>query len=162
MSRTRFSLLTAATLLLFAGCSADPAPSDAPSETANAAAPAGPDLATATAVGLQNAVAPVDGIVSSAQPTPEQMDALAAAGFQHFICPFDDVWLLLMHPRTDTVPDERDWRAALPRKRISGVLVDVAGASTDPTALDCREIDSAPHLIGAHLIIAWFAQDHGT
>ena len=89
----RYRLLTlpsclALTVALAAGCGpgdADPS-AEAPSAGAATEAPApSPTLQTAAGIGLGNARMPVDGLVTSAQPSERQMEALAAAGFENFI-----------------------------------------------------------------------------
>ena len=78
----------ALTVALAAGCApgdADPS-SEAPSGAATTEAPApSPTLQTAAGIGLGNARMPVDGLITAAQPSQSQMDALAAAGFENFI-----------------------------------------------------------------------------
>jgi len=83
------------------------------------------------------------------------------SSFYDFVCTIDDVRLLLVHPGADAVADERDRLAAPLRKRVGSVLVDVARARANTTALNRRTIDVAPDVIGAHLLLGWFAQDHG-
>lgn len=44
-----------------------------------------PSLAVATDLGVLNARMPLEGVVTSGQPTPEQLEALRTAGFENFI-----------------------------------------------------------------------------
>ena len=75
--------------VLSAGCApgdADSAAGTASDASAAVTTPApSPTLETAAGIGLGNARMPVEGLVTGAQPSESQMEALASAGFEHFI-----------------------------------------------------------------------------
>lgn len=76
------------TLLVGVSCSPEP-PADAAGEDMSTA-PAetsgtGATLEAAEALGLSNARMPLPNLVTAGQPTVEQLDALADAGYRHFI-----------------------------------------------------------------------------
>ena len=77
------------TLALSSGCApgdADRSPGTTPRNASAESTPApSPTLETARGVGLGNARMPVEGLVTAAQPSESQMEALAAAGFENFI-----------------------------------------------------------------------------
>jgi uncharacterized protein (TIGR01244 family) len=92
MRTSRLTSLLA--LLALAACGAPQAASDQPpaDQAAAASAPAAtsisashPELDKATELGVVNAREPLPGIVTSGQPTEEQMAALAEAGVKRFI-----------------------------------------------------------------------------
>jgi uncharacterized protein (TIGR01244 family) len=71
--------------LALAACTSEP-PADTPeSRRAPVAATAQPELDAAVALDVPNARGPMPYLVTAGQLTPEQMDGLADAGFQHFI-----------------------------------------------------------------------------
>ncbi len=73
--------------LLLGACSPEPATEtpDAAAATAEVMPATAPTLESASALGVENVALPVPHVLTSAQPTPEQLDGLAAAGFEHFI-----------------------------------------------------------------------------
>lgn len=73
--------------LALAACNAEPPARTQDSESApEASLAASPSyLESAQAVGLRNAAMPSTVLLTAAQPSPEQLDALADGGFQHFI-----------------------------------------------------------------------------
>lgn len=79
---TLASLLALSTALACAP-GESPEAGGAPAEAA-ATAPA-PTLSTATALGVANAREPIPGVIAAGQPTEEQFQALAEAGYVHFV-----------------------------------------------------------------------------
>jgi protein tyrosine phosphatase (PTP) superfamily phosphohydrolase (DUF442 family) len=84
--RPRLAWLLALSLIAQTACS----PADSSQEAASApeaatATASAPSLEAATALGVRNAAMPLPGLVVGGQLTPEQLDGLAAAGFQNFI-----------------------------------------------------------------------------
>lgn len=79
-------------VLLAAGCGTDQArdstgtdPSRGASQTPAVSGTEMPTLQVASGVGLRNARMPREGLVTGAQPTETQMEALSEAGFRNFI-----------------------------------------------------------------------------
>ena len=77
---------TSAVLLALVVAACGGAESDGSSEAGATAevAPA-PSLSVATELGVRNARSPVEGLVSAGQPSQEQIEALAEAGYRNFI-----------------------------------------------------------------------------
>ena len=77
----RFALVAA--VVTFAACTTE----DAPSADSSPPVDSVPEamLAVATEQGVRNARMPVNGLITAGQPTQEQIDALRAAGIEHFV-----------------------------------------------------------------------------
>ena len=73
----------AAAVLTLAACATEDVPSDDP--TPDTAPVPEATLAIATQQGVRNARMPVEGLITAGQPTQEQLDALRAAGVEHFV-----------------------------------------------------------------------------
>jgi protein tyrosine phosphatase (PTP) superfamily phosphohydrolase (DUF442 family) len=78
-------LPTFALLVALTACGDAPSPRATPDVTEGPGAAPAPTLATAAALGVPNAHEPVPGLLTAGQPSPEQMRALAAAGYTRFI-----------------------------------------------------------------------------
>jgi protein tyrosine phosphatase (PTP) superfamily phosphohydrolase (DUF442 family) len=78
----RWALFVAVTVTAMGGCDASPEEEGAPS--AELTTPA-PTLADVQAVGIQNTAMPLDNLVTTGQPTEEQLFALVDLGYTNFI-----------------------------------------------------------------------------
>ena len=86
MMNARLTPLVFFFCLVVAACTPEPASDTQEAPGATTTPPTTQvSLASAEHLGVRNARMPIEGLVTAAQPTQEQMDGLSEAGFQHFI-----------------------------------------------------------------------------
>lgn len=83
--RHRLFSIAFATMLVLGACAQSEPAQDAGMDEGTAATRAAPTLETATDLGVPNARMPRAGLVTAGQLSQQQMDALAQAGYEHFI-----------------------------------------------------------------------------
>ncbi len=125
----RFSLPLVA--LVLCGCAAEPA-AERPAPASEAEAPAATDWAALVPQGRT----PVDGILTGGQPTPEQLEALSAAGFRTVIN--------LRQPSEPGVEGEAEKVAALGMRYVSIPVAGAEGLSEDNVRALAEALAAAP------------------
>lgn len=148
----RQSALLLAIPLISAACSSEPPVDTADSSVAavDGGASSTATLQVATDLGVRNARMPLPGIVTAGQPTQEQLEALAAAGYENFISlrptSEDGAGWEEAHSASGSYDFDRlpiSGAASLTHENVEAFAAMLEEAGDDPTVIYCASSNRA-------------------